>query len=437
MPRRRRRLSVGGMAPAHRRYQKKNMSFKRSVNGFLQTVIRPFAAIGLLFEWPKRKHRPAGTADAAICVPAEQSAAAVQPAPVQKAPLPPKAPLPKWVYWSVAGFAVLFMAASGWYLKWAIRYSDTSIPVSITADGVTTNLSTKAETVGDIMEALSLTLTEGDTMSHDMDDPLTAGMHIAIQRAFPVAVASGETVTVLNMQEGSVEDAFEAANIDYDSDDILTELPFADVTPGMGIRHISVETQYETATKDIEYDEKVIKDSSRYTGDDEIKVEGELGSRLIVRQLVFQDGVQTSGEIMNQIILKEPVDEVKIVGTKFRAQTNLTGDKRPYKAAPKKGEYVDVIVAEDVTAYTHTGRKTATGKWPKVGYVAVNPNVIPYGTYMYIKGYGYCYAQDTGAFRHEDGGTKNQIDLFMETEKECRKWGRKHNVNVYIIKWGR
>jgi hypothetical protein len=38
---------------------------------------------------------------------------------------------------------------------------------------------------------------------------------------------------------------------------------------------------------------------------------------------------------------------------------------------------------------------------------------------LYIPGYGYCTAQDTGAFRHEEGGAKNQIDVFLNTEKNA------------------
>ncbi len=80
------------------------------------------------------------------------------------------------------------------------------------------------------------------------------------------------------------------------------------------------------------------------------------------------------------------------------------------------------------TAYTHTGNQTATGTWPKVGTIAVDPRVIPLGTRVYVVGYGYAVAEDTG------GAIKgNIIDLFMETENQCINWGRR-NVTVYILK---
>ena len=79
-----------------------------------------------------------------------------------------------------------------------------------------------------------------------------------------------------------------------------------------------------------------------------------------------------------------------------------------------------------ITAYTHTGRKTATGVWPEVGTVAVDPSVIPYGTRLYIPGYGFGVAQDTGV-------SGNHIDVFFDTEAECITYGRKRDRTIYIL----
>jgi 3D (Asp-Asp-Asp) domain-containing protein len=79
------------------------------------------------------------------------------------------------------------------------------------------------------------------------------------------------------------------------------------------------------------------------------------------------------------------------------------------------------------SAYTYTGRNTSCGMKPAVGLVAVDPSVIPLGTKLYIEGYGYATAADTG------GAIKgNRIDLFMEDKSQCLSWG-KRMVKVYVL----
>jgi len=98
--------------------------------------------------------------------------------------------------------------------------------------------------------------------------------------------------------------------------------------------------------------------------------------------------------------------------------------------------YLETLSME-VTAYTHTGNKTAIGTWPRYtrtlenpGTVAVAPQTIPYHTLLYITGYGYAIAEDTGGFRY----TKPMmLDVFMNTTKECIYWGRRYDVKVYIV----
>ena len=87
------------------------------------------------------------------------------------------------------------------------------------------------------------------------------------------------------------------------------------------------------------------------------------------------------------------------------------------------------------TAYTYTGNKCSTGVAPQPGYIAINPNYIPYGTKMYIKTadgsiiYGYAVAADTGGFirRYPKG-----VDLFMSSESACRSFGVR-SVEIYIL----
>lgn len=70
---------------------------------------------------------------------------------------------------------------------------------------------------------------------------------------------------------------------------------------------------------------------------------------------------------------------------------------------------------------------TATGRRSGFGIVAVDPHTIPLGTKLYVEGYGYGIAGDTG------GVIKgNKIDLFFYDTKQAYWWGRR-KVKVYVI----
>lgn len=87
----------------------------------------------------------------------------------------------------------------------------------------------------------------------------------------------------------------------------------------------------------------------------------------------------------------------------------------------------DRVLVLECTAYTWTGNQTASGTWPAVGTAAVDPEVIPLGTKLYIEGYGPAVALDTG------GAVKgNIIDIYLPTEDQCWQWGRRQ-VEVRIL----
>lgn len=72
-------------------------------------------------------------------------------------------------------------------------------------------------------------------------------------------------------------------------------------------------------------------------------------------------------------------------------------------------------------------RKTYSGFVVDKGIIAVDPEVIPLGSIVYIPGYGYMVAMDTG------GAIKgNRIDIYFADRKEAIKFGRQ-KIKIRII----
>lgn len=78
------------------------------------------------------------------------------------------------------------------------------------------------------------------------------------------------------------------------------------------------------------------------------------------------------------------------------------------------------------TAYCLRGY-TASGTYVNEGTIAVDPRVIPMGTRMYVPGYGYGVARDTG------GVIKgNKIDVWFPSLSQCYNWGNR-TVTITIL----
>ncbi|MGE7781605.1 LysM peptidoglycan-binding domain-containing protein [Peribacillus sp. NPDC097264] len=64
---------------------------------------------------------------------------------------------------------------------------------------------------------------------------------------------------------------------------------------------------------------------------------------------------------------------------------------------------------------------------PNQKVISVDPSVIPLGTKVYVEGYGYATAADTGS-----AIKGNKVDIFIPNKEDALNWGVK-NVNLKIL----
>jgi len=122
--------------------------------------------------------------------------------------------------------------------------------------------------------------------------------------------------------------------------------------------------------------------------------------------------------------------------------SNVTTTKKPVVKKAKtttsnsKKQKIVKTITVSATAYTANCRNcsgiTALGlnlkKNPKLKVISVDPKLIKLGTKVYVEGYGYAIAGDTG------GAIKGKkIDIFVPSYKKAIQWGRR-TVKVQILK---
>ncbi len=307
-----------------------------------------------------------------------------------------------------------------------------------------------AGTVQSALNKAGVTLNDGDKTNLDPGVGITSDLTVEITRAFPVTLTVDGDDKVLNVTGGTVEQLLQKAGISLGENDTVSKKLTKQIKKKTTIEIDRVEYKIETETVRIDYDTKVEYDDSMYEDQKKVKVKGVKGKNRNECENTYVNGKLTDSKILSTEVIKEPVTQVIVRGTKVRTY-GFTGAtvksgrvisemKPPFEITLNKNgrpvNYKKVITGK-ATAYCGGGI-TSTGAPAKPGRVAVDPREIPYGTKMYIVSsdgrwnYGYCIASDTGGFIYN---SSTVVDLYMHSYRDCMTFGRR-NVDIYILEWG-
>ena len=192
----------------------------------------------------------------------------------------------------------------------------------------------------------------------------------------------------------------------------------------------SISDKIEVVDSEIPFNTQYVETDKLLPGISEIQEKGEKG---VLRQVVktFEvDGQINDQQVLTSFEFISPKQEVIIRNSKpipkkkVLIENSIPVVEEGFELAKMN---ISLTLKVEATAYTYTGNKTATGVEPREGLIAVDPKVIAMGSKLYVEGYGYAIAADTGgAIRG------NKIDVFFPTFRQCIDWGRK-SVQIYVL----
>jgi len=349
---------------------------------------------------------------------------------------------------------------------------------------------TRAVTVEDFLEEIEIILNESDELNVPLDEFLKNEMKISIVRGFTVQVLLNGEETELWAKENDtigdiIEMLWEKTGVRYfcnSSDDVR-------VSKGSKFELISERFEVVSINLPIPFGIIYKEDFDLAEGAEVILIEGAAGLRRVLFNVRYFGEKEDYREVISNEIITEPVSRVisrgavkagpntlsaaitdpLVLAESERAPLDLAGtepadedaeatedieiideteidsDEPAEEEDPENILYIDdeehIYIVEftmSASAYTaaSTGRSpdsksygiTAMGIRAVRGIVAVDPTVIPLGSELYIEGYGFAVAADTGP---SIKGSK--IDLYYETLAEAKQFGRR-NLKVYMLR---
>lgn len=293
--------------------------------------------------------------------------------------------------------------------------------ITVSIDGNDSKITTFSSNYRAALNSSKIKIGPKDKTTPSLDSEIKDGSTFSIKRAVSLEVNVDGKKLKIQSAENSVEKMFEAEGIVIKDYDKVSPSKTQLITDGMVVAVTRVEAKDIKENKTIDYSTVKKNDDNMAQGSSKVLQNGQNGQKEITTRVIFEDGKEVARKIISEVVTQQPVTKMVAMGTLGVLNPSRGGQVLYTKSIKMRA-----------TAYA-SGTYTASGtivKRNSNGYssIAVDPRVIPLGTKLYVEGYGYAVAEDTG------GAIKgNTIDVYYSSEGEASSWGVKY-VNVYFIK---
>lgn len=299
--------------------------------------------------------------------------------------------------------------------------------ISIREGGQTPySVNTSADTVGGALWDAGMQLREADRVEPSFDTPLDGVTAITLTRAVPLTIQiDGAVVRTLSAAD-RVADALADAGIGLTGADYTTP-PADGPLPADGAIQVVRVREEILATQTIERADTIFQALADQPIDTRQQIDaGADGIRRTYTRVRYEDGFEISRVTEAEFIAQTPRPRVVGYGTQITVNTLATPD-----GAIEYWRSYDVYATSyspsraGVPTTSRSFGITRSGQRLVKGLIAVDPRYIPLGTRLYIPGYGFAVAADTG------GGVKGRFVDLGYSDNDYQSWARV--VKIYFL----
>lgn len=317
---------------------------------------------------------------------------------------------------------------------------------------------TTSDTVQDFFNTHHMDITEHDQIKPSLGTEISNGMVIAYSPAFKIDLKVGNDTEKIWTISTTVSQILKDNKVKLSKDDRVEPAKGSTLKPGTDVLVIRVKKETDIVKAPLKYETVTKEDSNLSKGTKKVLSDGKDGQIAKRYEVVFENGKEVSRKLVDKKVVeksknrivaigeKQPEDKARVIplaATKKRESTpdiielSTKSEQKAKSVAasrdlPKSKSDVYYVSS---TAYTANcagcSGMTTTGvnlkSNPNAKVIAVDPSIIPLGTKVYVEGYGYAVAGDTGG---DVSGKK--IDVFFASESKANNWGS-HRVEIKVL----
>jgi uncharacterized protein YabE (DUF348 family) len=305
--------------------------------------------------------------------------------------------------------------------------------ITITVDGERQTIHTTANQVSEVLAEAKINVSEHDKLLPGLNAKVGSDANIAIDKAFQVTLIDGVNEKKIWSTSTTVADFLKQQKIQMNEFDRVEQRMEDLVIPNDVIQVVRVEKVTDVVEATTNFAVETRKDNNLLKGKEKVVQEGKKGLIKRTYETISKNGKPALRILKSEEVVSAPTKKVIAVGTKVVTASVSRGStsSNTSSATPSGGKEF-YVSATAYTAYCNgCSGITATGidlrSNPELKVIAVDPSVIPLGSKVWVEGYGYAVAGDTG------GAIKGmKIDLFMPTTDQAFGFGRKQ-VRIKVL----
>ncbi|WP_286184977.1 G5 and 3D domain-containing protein [Bacillus sp. SD075] len=295
-------------------------------------------------------------------------------------------------------------------------------------DGKRKEVWSTADTVNELLKDQDLSVKEQDKITPSKSTKLKANMEVAIDKAFSLKLVVGGNEKQVWSTSTTVADFLKQQGVKLNDLDRVEPKLTQKVEAENTVNVVRIEKVTDVVEEPVDFAVITKKDDSLSKGKEKIVKEGKDGLVSKKYEVIKENGKEVNRELLSERVVNKKQDKVVTVGTRTTVAQASRGVTNVSSSSGK-----EIYVSS--TAYTASCKGcsgvTSTGvdlkSNPGAKIIAVDPNVIPMGSKVYVEGYGYAVAADKG------GAIKgNRIDVFFSSKNDAYRWGVKR-VKIRVL----